>query len=161
MKTLFALGILVAACTFGRILIGAVALIMGFAAIPGALLYKKGLKAYNGFLLAIGFLLTLLCELYIVGAYSVFLVTLLRIFTIARPGFPAWPLWIAAFIHTGAVPMGVWLQKKTTEDEINPALYPLGFVTLLAEVIFFISIFAPAILRPVYGWVPYFGHLLK
>lgn len=158
METLFALLIMFAAFTVGLAGIAIVMMIMGLTGAPGAMLFEIGRKTSNAFLSVTGFILTAIGQTYIVGAYIVLVVALLQLFALARPDVPTWPLWIAAFFHSGAVPV-YGMKEKPTEPTAQH--YTLGIVALLAAVIFFVAVFVPAILRPLYGWVPYFGNLLK
>lgn len=158
MNTLLALGILLISVTFGLLAIAMVILVMGFAGAPGALLLEVGKKMQNSFLCVSGFILAAFGQAYIVGAYATFMVALLYKFSAAIPGMPTWPLWIAAFFHSGAAP--TYAMKERAERPMAQH-YTLGIVASAAILIFFTAIFAPESLIAPYGWVPYFEWLLK
>jgi hypothetical protein len=158
MKTLLALLIMFTACTMGLIAIAIVMMIMGLAGAPGAMLFAAGQKTRNVFLTACGFIVAALGQSYVVGAYTVFVVGLLRWFSEGRPDVPTWPLWIAAFFHSGAAPT---YGMKERPEEPTAQHHTLGLVQLLATAVFFIVAFAPNTLKPIYGWVPLFDAMLK
>lgn len=158
MKTLLALMIMFMACSIGLISVALVMIIMGVAGAPGAILFAAGQKFKNGFLRILGLLIAALGQSYIVGAYTVFVVGLLRWFSEGWPEVPTWPLWIAAFFHSGAAPS--YGMKERPEEPAAQHL-TLGVVALTASVIFFVAAFAPQALAALYGWVPYFDSMLK
>lgn len=158
MKTLFALLIMIMACTMGLIVVAIVMVIMGFAGAPGAGLFAAGQKAQNTLLRLCGLILAALGQSYVVGAYVVFVVGLLRWFSTGRPDVPTWPLWIAAFFHSGAVPT---YGMKERPEEPTAQHYTLGIVALVATGVFFIAAFAPGALKSIYGWVPFFDGMLQ
>jgi hypothetical protein len=100
-----------------------------------------------------GFILAALGQSYVVGAYAVFVVGLLRWFSTGRPDVPTWPLWIAAFIHSDAAPI---YGMKERPEQPTAQHRTLGIVSLAATVVFFIAAFAPGALKLIYGWVPLF-----
>ncbi len=157
MKTLLALLIMFMACTMGLIAIAIVMMIMGLAGAPGAMLFAAGQKTKNAILTACGFIVAALGQLYVVGAYTVYVVGLLRWFSEGRPDVPTWPLWIAAFFHSGAAPA---YGMKERPEEPTAQHHTLGLVALLATAVFFIVAFAPNTLKPVYGWVPLYDAML-
>ena len=144
--------------TVGLFNIAIVMFIMGLAGLPGNILFDVGRKKENNFLVIIGFIITAISQSFVVGAYTVFVVALLRFFSILNPDVPTWPLWIAVFFHSGAVPT---YAMKEQPDEPTAAHYSLPIVSSLSLVIFIIMIIAPSILQYLYGWVPYFGNTLK
>jgi len=141
------------ACSFGLMVIAIVMVIMGLAGAPGALIFEAGKKTKNVLLSVLGFVLSALGQSYVVGAYAVFVVSLLRWFSEARPNIPTWPLWIAAFFHSLAAPE---YAKRERAKEPTAQHYSLGIVVLLSIVFFFIMVFAPNTLNPIYGWVPFY-----
>lgn len=155
MATLLSLLIMVMAFTMGMLLIAIVILVMGFGGMPGALLHHKGKSSYNGFLIFSGYVFTALGQSYVVGAYSVFAVSLLRWFTEGHPDLPTWPLWIAAFYHSGTPAS---LAMKENPEEPTAQHSTLGFVSLISILVFILIAFSPNTLKPVYGWVPYYQH---
>ncbi len=158
MKTLLALFIMFMACTMGLITVAIVMVVMGFAGAPGAILFAAGQKAQNVLLRMCGLILAALGQSYVVGAYAVFVVGLLRWFSTGRPDVPTWPLWIAAFFHSGAVP--TYGMKEKPEEPAAQHL-TLGIVALAATVVFFVAAFAPVALQSIYGWVPFFDEMLQ
>jgi hypothetical protein len=154
MKTLFALLIMFVACTMGLIAVAIVMVIMGFAGAPGAMLFAVGQKRKSALLGVFGLILAALGQSYVAGAYAVFVVGLLRWFSTGRPDVPTWPLWIAAFIHSGAAPT---YGMKERPEQPTAQHRTLGIVSLAATVVFLIAAFAPpGSLRLIYGWVPLF-----
>jgi hypothetical protein len=153
MKTLLALLIMFMACTMGLIAVAIVMVVMGFAGAPGAMLFAAGKKAKSALLEVFGLILAALGQSYVVGAYAVFVVGLLRWFSTGRPDVPTWPLWIAAFIHSGAAPA---YGMKERSEQPTAQHRTLGIVSLAATVVFFIAAFAPGVLKLIYGWVPLF-----
>jgi hypothetical protein len=158
MKTLLALLLLFMACSMGLIAVAIVMVVMGAAGAPGAMLFKIGQTAKNSFLQIGGLILAALGQWYVVGAYTVFIIGLLRWFSEIRPEVPTWPLWIAAFIHSGAAP--TYGMKETPEEPAAQHL-TLGIVAAAATVTFFVVAFAPQMLSPLYGWVPYFDRMVN
>lgn len=158
MNTLLALLIMVAALTVGLGAIALVMLTMGLAGAPGAIMFAAGQKTKNSFLSNGGLIVAAIGQSYIVGAYAVFVVSLLRWFTEGRPDFPTWPLWIAAFFHSGAAPE---YGMKERPDNPTAQHHTLGIVALLATVVFFVAAFAPNSLSPFYGWVPLYNATLQ
>ena len=150
MKTLFALLIMFMACTIGLISIGIMIFVMGFAGAPGSMLYVVGEKTKRSALRIGGLILAAIGQSYVVGAYAVFVVGLLRWFSASRPDLPVWPLWIAAFIHSGAIP---FYAIKERPEKPTASHLTLGLVVLAAEIFFFTAILAPQTLKPIYGWV--------
>ncbi|MGD0948805.1 MAG: hypothetical protein ABSA52_15440, partial [Candidatus Binatia bacterium] len=158
MNTLLALLIMFMACTMGLIAIAIVMMIMGLAGAPGAMVFATGQKTRNVVLTACGFIIAALGQSYVVGACTVFLVSLLRRFSESRPDIPTWPLWIAAFIHSGAVPTYGMLERP---EEPTAQHHTLGLVALLATAVFFIVVFVPNTLKPIYGWLPLYDTMLQ
>ncbi len=158
MKTVLALLIMFLACTIGLIAVAIMMFVMGFAGAPGAMIFVVGQKVQNALLRVCGLILAALGQSYVVGAYAVFVVGLLRWFSTCRPDLPVWPLWIAAFFHSGAVPL--YGMKEKPEKPTASSL-TLGIVALMAEVVFLIVAFAPWVLKSLYGWVPYFDGMLQ
>ena len=158
MNTLLALLIMFMAFTMGLIAVGIVMFVMGFAGAPGAMLFAAGQKARSALLRVCGLILAALGQSYVVGAYAVFVVGLLRWFSTGRPDVPTWPLWIAAFFHSGAVP---FYGMKERPEEPTAQHLTLGIVELAATVVFFIVAFAPGALKSIYGWVPLFDGMVQ
>lgn len=158
MNTLFAVLIMFMACTMGLIAVAIVMLVMGFAGAPGAMLFAAGQRTQSAFLRVCGLVVAALGQSYVVGAYAVFVVGLLRWFSSGRPDLPTWPLWVAAFFHAGAVP--TYAMKERPEE---PAAQhrTLGIVALVGTVVFFVAAFGPWALKSVYGWVPFFDKMLQ
>ena len=144
--------------SLGLLAIAIVILIMGFAGAPGALLFEIGKKMQNSFLCVSGFILAAFGQAYVVGAYAAFMVALLYRFSAAMPDVPTWPLWIVAFVHSGAAP--TYAMKERAERP-TAQHYTLGIVATAAMLIFFTAVFAPESLIAPYRWVPYFEWLLK
>jgi len=153
---LLALVIMFMAFTVGLIVLALVIPIMGLAGAPGALLYVAGQGAQRVTLKVVGLFVSALGQTFIVGAYAVFVVSFLRWFAAGRPDMPTWPLWLAAFFHSGAAPA---YAMKERPEKPTAQHHTLGIVALAATVIFLLSAFSPASLRNVYGWVPLFDHL--
>ena len=158
MNTLFALLIMFMACTMGLIAVAIVMVVMGFAGAPGAMLFAAGQKAQNALLRMCGLILSALGQSYVVGAYAVFVVGLVRWFSTGRPDVPTWPLWIAAFFHSGAVPT---YGMKERPEEPTAQHRTLGIVALAATVVFYSAVFTPGTLKSIYGWVPLFDGMLQ
>lgn len=154
MNTLLALLILFGMLTFGLIAVAGVMMVMGLAGMPGALIGFAGDRAKSSILASFGFLVTALGQSFVVGAYIVFIVSLLRWFAEGRPDVPTWPLWIAAFIHSEAAPA---YGMKERPQVVTTQHSSLGLVSLIATVIFFITAFSPATLSPIYKWVPFYS----
>ena len=155
MNLLFALLILLLACTVGLLPIAIVIGIMGLAGAPGAFLFAAGQKVQNIALRLVGLAVAAFGQAFVVGAYAVLVVGLLRWFAADRPQVPTWPLWIAAFFHSGAAPT---YAMKERPEEPTAQHQTLGIVALAGTVIFVLSAFSPNSLRSVYGWVPLFDH---
>lgn len=157
MKTIFAVAIVCMAFTIGLFPIAIVLLVMGLAGAPGAMLYIAGQKTQNTLLRGGGFILAALGQSYVVGAYAVLVVGVLRWFSTIRPDVPTWPLWLAAYLHSTAVPA---YGTRERPDEPTAQHHTLGIVALAATVIFFVVTFTPGALKSLYGWVPFFSDLL-
>lgn len=142
----------------GMIFVAIVMLLMSFGGAPGALLFEAGRKAHNGFLLLAGFALTAIGQAFIVCGYSVFVVSALRAFSHLHPEVPTWPLWIAAFFHSGAVP--TYAMKERPEVPGSQHM-TLGIVGTAAFICFVIVAFAPNLLGWIYGWIPFFDSNIK
>lgn len=156
MNVLLALLIMFMAFTVGLIAVAIVITIMGLAGAPGALLFEAGQKAQNVILRVAGLAVAALGQSFVVGAYAVLVVGLLHWFSAGRLDVPTWPLWIAAFFHSGAAPT---YAMKERPEEPTAQHQTLGIVALAASLIFFLSAFWPTSLRGVYGWVPLFDHV--
>ena len=153
MNTIRSILIMFLACSFGLMVIAIVMVIMGLAGAPGALIFEGGKKTKSVLLSVLGFVVAALGQSYVVGAYAVFVVGLLIWFSEVRPSMPTWPLWIAAFFHSFAAPE---YAKRERVKEPTAQHYSLGVVVLLSMAIFFIMVFAPNTLNPIYGWVPFY-----
>ena len=158
MNTVTALLLMLAAFTVGLLPIAVVILVMGFGGAPGAMLFAAGEKSDNSVLRVCGFMLAALGQLIVVGAYAVLVVALVRWISIVRPEIPTWSLWIAAFFHSGAAPMYAMKEKP---ERPTAQHHTLVYVELGATVVFFLAVFAPALLARVYWWVPLFDRLLQ
>jgi len=158
METIYALGIMFAALTMGLILVAVVLVIMGISGAPGAMLFDAGQKRQNALVSNVGFFITALAQSFVVGAYSVFVVSLLRTIAEAYPGLPTWPLWIAAFFHSVAVPMH---GMKERPEEPTAQHHTLGIVSLMASIVFFLMAFTPNTLSSIYGWVPFYEEVSR
>jgi hypothetical protein len=157
-STLPALGIMFAACTIGLIAVGAVMIVMGLSGAPGAMIFEAGERKHSAALRAVGFTLAALGQSYVVGAYAVLLVSVLRVFSATRPHLATWPLWVAAFFHAGAVT--AYAMKERPEMP-TAQHYTLGVVSLLSFAIFLMVAISPSWLSPLYEWVPFFAGTLK
>ena len=157
-STLPALMTMFAACTVGLIAVGAVMIVMGLSGAPGAMIYEAGERKHSAALRALGFTLAALGQSYVVGAYAVLLISLLRAFSATRPHLATWPLWVAAFFHAGAVT--AYAMKERPEMP-TAQHYTLGVVSLLSFAIFLVVAISPSWLSPLYGWVPFFVGTLK
>ena len=133
-------------------------MLMGAAGAPGAVLFSLGQRTQNALLRQLGLIVAALGQSYVVGGYAVFVVGLLRWFSQGQPDVPTWPLWIAAFFHSGAAPL---YGMKERPEEPTAQHYTLGVVTLLSEAVFLVAVFAPGALFALYGWVPFAGATVK
>lgn len=153
MKTILALLLMIGALTAGLIVIAAVILVMAFAGAPGAIIYAKTrLSAAR----TAGLILAAVGQSFVVGAYAVFVVAIVRWFGAARPDIPLWPLWIAALIHSAAAPT---YAMKEVSEEPTAQHETLGLAALAGTGTFLLAVFSPLLLSFLYGWVPLFGFL--
>jgi|GEM_PF-1362712 len=153
MNTAFSLLIMFMAFSIGLIGIAVAILVMGLAGAPGALIFDTGRTAGNRSLLRLGLVLAAVGQSYEAGAYAVFVVAVLRAFSVANPEVPTWPLWIAAFFHSDA---GVVYAMKERPEQPTAQHYSLPFVSLASFVIFLLAVLVPSWLAPFYQWVPNF-----
>ena len=164
MQIFDALFIMLGALTIGLIGIFIEIALMRFIAMPGDLLVKLGRKLDALLISILGSILTVIGQLYIVGAYSICVVALLHYTVKIRPDIPTWPLWIAAYIHCVAAPnyglKSIYIDLKERQFEWSKESLTL-IVAIFTQVLFFVVVYNHAILRPFYGWIPYFGKLLK
>ncbi len=151
MEVFLAIAIMIASFTIGLIPIAVAMVVMGLAGSPGAILFVVGQRKSQNWIKLTGLLIAALGQSYVVGSYSVFVVSLLRDFSEARPDMPTWPLWIATLFHSVAVP--TYAMKEKT-DQPTAQHYTLGIVAILSLCVFCVIAFVPAVLRPIYGWVP-------
>lgn len=154
MNTVVALLILFASCTIGLGVIGIVILLMGLAGSVGALIFEAGRSRDNEALRLFGFALTALGQTFVVCGYCVFVVSALRAFSHAAPAIPVWPLWIAAFFHSVAVPTHA--MREPLPDTPSSQHMTLWLVGTAAFVCFWMMAFAPRLLSWLYGWIPFF-----
>lgn len=148
--------ILFASFTFGLAAVAIVMVLMGFGGAPGAMVFEIGKRKESLPLRCIGLLLTFLGQSYVVGAYSVLMISLLRYFTYTNPNAWVWPLWIVAFFHSTAAP--TYAMKEKSE---SAHYYTLPEVALAVIVIFFVTVFFPKIVSFAYGWIPCFAYNLS
>lgn len=153
MNTIYALVIMFSCLTLGLALIAIVILLMGFGGALGGMLFEIGRKSTNGFLIFCGLILTAIGQAFVVCAYTVFVVSALRAFSEVAPHIPTWPLWIAAFFHSVAVPMHATQERP---DSPSSQHMTLGLVSMISCLCFLIMVFAPAWLSPIFGWIPFF-----
>jgi hypothetical protein len=158
MNTIYSLAILFASFTFGLALIAVVMLLMGFGGAPGGILFEIGRKSQNGFLTLVGLILTAIGQAFVICAYAVFVVSALRAFSGVAPHIPTWPLWLAAFFHSAAVP--AYAMKERPEVPSSQHM-TLGIVGSISFVCFFIMVFSPQWLSFIFGWVPFFQSNIK
>ena len=153
MNTILSLLILFISLTFGLGFIAIIMLIMGLFGAPGGILFELGRKSHNGVLSFSGFILTLFGQAFVICSYIVFVVSALRAVSAAIPNMPTWPLWIAAFFHSNAVPSFAMKEKP----EI-PSSQPmtLGFVAFISFICFLTMVYVPQWLLPIYSWIPFF-----
>lgn len=144
--------------TIGLAVIAILMLLMGFGGAPGGFLFEIGRKSQNGILTFAGFILTALGQAFVVCAYTVFVISALRSLSGAAPELPTWPLWIAAFFHSGAVP--TFAMKERPEVPSSQHM-TLGIVSSISFVCFLVMAFAPQWLSPVFSWVPFFQSNIK
>ena len=154
----FAFIVLFISCTMGLMAIAIVMLLMGLAGGPGALVFEAGRSKGNQALRLFGFGLTALGQAFVVCGYCVFVVSLLRAFSHGAPAVQVWPLWIAAFFHSVAVPVYAMRERPDTPTSQHMTL---GLVSTAAIVFFFIMAFAPRLLTSLFGWIPFFHANLK
>ena len=147
-----------ASLTVGLALVAIVMLLMGIGGAPGCMLFEVGRKSANRFLIILGFILTAVGQAYVVCSYTVFIVSALRAFSGVAPHLPTWPLWIAAFFHSGAVP--TYAMKEKPEVPTSQHM-TLGLVSSISFVCFLIIVFAPQWLSPMFGWIPLFQSNIK
>ena len=155
---LFSLAIMFMAFTMGLIAIAVVLFIMGVAGAPGAIIFDIGKRQKKSILKIIGFISTAIGQIYVVGAYSVFVVGFLRWFKTDRLDMPIWPLWIAALFHSIAAPI---YGMKEMPKEPTTQHFSLGIVVVCVTAIFFFVVFVPNTLSPIYRWVPFFPKYLN
>lgn len=153
MNTIHALLLLFGACTVGMIGIAIAMVAMGLGGAPGAIIYAVGQKNESGAAKTVGFLVCTLGQTFVVGAYAAFVVGLLWWATSSMPDIPAWPLWIAAFFHSVAVP--TYGMKEQPEEPAAQHL-SLGLVSMLSFILFFLIVFLPDAMSAIYGWVPFY-----
>ena len=153
MNTILSLLILFSSFTFGLGLIAIIMLLMGLCGAPGAIFFELGRKAQNGALTILGLILTAFGQSFVICSYAVFVVSALRAVSVAMHDIPTWPLWIAAFFHSNAVP--VYAMKERPEVPTSQHM-TLGFVSFVSFVCFLIMAFAPQCLDPIFSWIPFF-----
>lgn len=156
---------MVGALTIGLVGILIELALMKLVAVPGDMLIKLGRNLDALFLCAAGSILNVAAQLYVVGAYAIGVVALLHYYIDLKPDIATWPLWIAAYIHSVLVSLyglkDIYrdIQDRQYSRTIEDA--SLIVVALLAQVLFFMIVYSPAVLRPLYGWISHFGNLLK
>ena len=153
MNTILSLLILFSSFTFGLGLIAIIMLLMGLCGAPGAILFESGRNARNGTLTFLGLILTAFGQAFVICSYAVFVVSALRAVSVAIHDIPTWPLWIAAFFHSSAVP--VYAMKERPEVPTAQHM-TLGFVSFISFICFLIMAFAPQCLYPIFSWIPFF-----
>lgn len=138
--------------TFGNLLIGCMMILMGFGGSTGALLFEFGVRTKNTIFQIIGMIFTVFGQTYVIGAFSVVIINLLIWFSNVRPDIPAWPIWIAIYYLSTATPS---LAMKETMASSNAQKLSLPITAILSNVIFFILVFRPFLLKHLYGWIPF------
>ena len=149
---------MLASFTIGMFVMAIVMLVMGFGGAPGGILFEVGRKSQNQLLMSAGFILTALGQAFVICSYTVFVVSVLRAISAAAPDLPTWPLWIAAFFHSEAVPT---FAMKERPAEPSAQHMTLGIVSSISFVCFLVMAFAPQWLSSVFGWVPFFQNNFK
>lgn len=158
MNTIISLGIMIAAMTIGSFAIAIIILVMGLAGAPGALLYELGRKNNSSFLIILGLLLAGVGQAFIICAYTVFVVSIMRFYLEGHPNIPSWPLWIAAFFQSMAAPSHA-LKDRSAE---NTAQYmTLGCVGFAALIVFAFLVFVPESVKSIYFWVPFYENTIQ
>ena len=158
MNTVYSLLFMFGLLTIGLFPIPVVMLAMGLAGAPGAIIYSKGEESANAAVKFAGFWVCALCQTFVAGAYTALVISLLYWLTARRPELATWPLWIAAFCHSGATPAYAMKENpaKPTAQHLS-----LSIVTIVSFVIFWLVIFAPNLMEYVYGWIPFYGYIPK
>ena len=119
MNTIIALFIAFIACGVGTIGIGFSVLILGLIGLPGAYIYFAGRKIGNTPMKVIGFGLSTVGQTYAQCAYIVFVIGLLHFISSGKPEMPTWPLWLAAFFHSGVGPARVMTIQENAKNKSN------------------------------------------
>lgn len=134
--------------TVGLMAVALVMLVMGVAGAPGAVLYAKAQQS-GARILGLG--LAAVGQCFVIGAYAVFVVGLVRWYATIRPGATIWPL-----VDSGLLSQygGSNLWHAQAPESPSAQHLTLGLVALAGFIVFLLAAFAPATLSPLYSWVP-------
>ena len=155
---IFSLLVMLAAFTIGLSGIALAMLLMGIGGAPGAIIHRWGCKAESTVLRSVGFLACALGQAFIVGTYIVLVIGSLYWFSENYPQSPTWPLWIAAFFHSQAVPV---YAMKERPPERTAQHNSLELVSFLASILFITILIFPETLSLIYGWIPFYDYILE
>ena len=148
---------MIAAFTIGMIGIALAMVLMGVGGAPGAIIYRWGRKSESTILRSIGFLACALGQAFVVGAYIVLVIGSLYWFSTNYPESPTWPLWIAAFFHSHAVPIYAMKERPPERTAQHDSLELVSFFTF---VLFIVVVLFPQTLSLIYEWVPFYNYML-
>lgn len=152
MSTLYSILLMLAACVIGLPIFKLMVHIMGIGGAIGALIYRSGERDQNSVLMKTGFALTTLGQSFVVGAYSVAVVIIVRWYSGVRPDLPSWPLWAAATFHALCIPVEALERKPDRGSAQHRAVVITSMICLG---IFLLAIFRPSLISWAFGWLPH------
>jgi hypothetical protein len=142
---------MILALTLGVVLIGLMMLLMRAGAAAGSFVFDLGRRVGSRHILKVGYYLAAAGQIFVNGAYIVFVTSAVCTFKVRYPGIPSWPLWLAAFIHSFATPLHAMNRRRL----VTQAQYAsLRLVCLGSLVCFLLMVVTPASLHGLFGWVP-------
>lgn len=155
---LFSLLIAFLAFTVGMAGIGITMVLMGIGSAPGAMIHDWGRNTENIVVRVGGFALCALGQAFVVGIYIALVIGSVYWFSENYSDSPIWPLWMAAFFHSLAVPVYAMKERPSQRTAQHDSL---GIVASIALILFFAISNFPKTFSALYWWVPLYNHILQ
>lgn len=127
--------------------------VLGIGGAPGSALAVLGTRHDKRALISLGTLVSFVVESYLLLAFAGLVIHFVNGFLQARPGAPAWPLWIVGwYLATAPVLFGGKSTPGAAARDATDTAY--AFALPVAAFGFWVFVIWPGVLEWGWGWLP-------
>jgi hypothetical protein len=134
--------------------------VLNIAGLAGALIAGKPQKRVWTPRYFSGFVVATLCQSYVYLGYTAFVVNWTMLLVAHQGASPIiiWPVaFLAVMVPIGSRAMGAIKEAQLDGYVTNAQIDALSWTVFIVLFGFVFFVFAPSIMRAIYGWVPYIG----